>query len=170
MWRSFYQVELPTQKREAKKEVTKTKVEVKENIVTTKYENLAKVTMDFVADFEGFHECAYWDVKQWSIWYGTKSYKWECITREEAKNRKAEVIKPILAEIPSCFTDNQKIAIISYQYNTWGNQRVWWNLSFKQYVQKCDKRNVLRIMNSWGWNMPWLIKRRTIEISKFNTL
>jgi len=40
---------------------------LKENIVTTKYENLAKVTMDFVADFEGFYECAYWDVKQWSI-------------------------------------------------------------------------------------------------------
>ena len=165
MW-GFSQVELPTQKREAKKEVSlQEESKLKENIVATKYDNLAKVTMDFVADFEWFKECSYWDRKQWSIGYWTKSYKWECITREEAKNRKAEVIKPILAEIPSCFTDNQKIAIVSYQYNTWGNQ-----MGFKWYVQKCDKKSVLYIMNSWGWNLPWLVKRRTIEISKFNTL
>jgi len=26
-----------------------------------------EVTMDFIADFEGYKDCAYWDVKQWSI-------------------------------------------------------------------------------------------------------
>lgn len=123
-----------------------------------------ETAMNFVADFEWFRECAYWDVKQWSIWYGTKSYKWECITKQEAKKRKLWYIEWIYKLYPSnCLTDNQKIALTSYIYNTGGYQ-----MNLRTYISRCDKDSILYIMWQWGWNMKWLVKRRTIEIQKFN--
>lgn len=121
--------------------------------------------MSFIADFEWFRECAYRDgSSRYSIWYGTISYPWECITREEAIKRKIDYIKPLIDAIPSCFTDNQKIAITSYMYNTGWNQ-MW----LKKYIENCDKKSVLYIMGVYWYNFPWLIKRRNIEINKFNT-
>ena len=126
--------------------------------------------MDFIADFEWFSECAYWDAKQYSIWYGTKSYKWECITQEEAKQRKLKHLKPLIELVDQpCYTDNQKIAITSYMYNV-GR----YAMNIQDYVKACDKDSIVYIMNSYWWTsnwvrMWWLEKRRKIEIAKFTS-
>ena len=126
--------------------------------------------IDFIADFEGFQECAYWDFKQWSIWYWTASRQWECITREEAKKRKKEHLHSIFELVDiACYSDHQKIAMTSYVYNTGGYQ-----LGLRGIIHRCDTAWVLRIMRNWGWSanwrvLSWLAKRRNIEINKFNS-
>lgn len=140
--------------------------------------------MSFIADFEWFRKCAYRDgSSRYSIWYGTKSYPWECITENEAIKRKLYYIKPLIDAIPSCFTDNQKIAIVSYQYNTG-----WWQMNLRNHIKNCDKKRVLYIMNvywhsadtdgnwkidisnKWGRDERTILSpRRNIEINKFNT-
>lgn len=77
----------------------------------------------FITKFEWLRLEAYFDwyannSNRWSIWYGTKSYKWEVITKEEAIKRKMAVIEPLYNGIPACFNQNQKIALSSYMYNT----------------------------------------------------
>lgn len=127
--------------------------------------------VNFIADFEWFRENAYWDAKVWSIWYGTPSYKWEVITKEEAIQRKKDHLQTLYELVDKeCYNDNQKIALVSYMYNVWVNA-----MNIKSYVQNCDKENVKYIMTMYGWTInwvysKWLAKRRNIEISKFNTL
>ena len=142
----------------------------KQGKVSLDKETLLKHTMSFIADFEWFEECAYADSWKYSIWYGTDSYKGECITKEEAKQRKIEHINPIYALVDkSCFTDNQKISLISYQYNVWK-----YPMNLQTHIKNCDKQAIVNVMKNWGWSSQgvrlWgLVKRRTIEIEKFNT-
>ena len=127
--------------------------------------------IDFIADFEWYRECSYWDFKHWSIGYGTASRQWECITREEAMQRKKEHLHAIFNLVDlECYNDNQKIAMTSYVYNTGGYQ-LW----LRGIIQRCDTAWVLYVMRNWGWSanwrvLPWLAKRRNIEINKFNSL
>lgn len=138
-------------------------IEHKEDKIKTQYERNFEDSINFIADFEGFKECAYWDVKRYSVWYGTPSYKWECISKQEALQRKKEFVKPKFELVDKdCFTDNQKIALTSYMYNTWGYQ-----MNLQTYIKRCDKASILFVMNKWGWNSRGLAKRRTIEINKF---
>ena len=123
--------------------------------------------VQFVAKFEGFRSESYFDwyanwSNRWSIWYGTKSYKGEIITKEVATARKLAIVEPLYISIPPCFTQNQKIAITSYIYNTGWNQ-----MGLKNYIGKCKKKDVLYIMKVWGHN-PVLKPRRDEELLKFN--
>lgn len=125
--------------------------------------------MDFIADFEWYRDCAYPDWNQWSIWYWTASYKWECINKEEAYKRKKEYLQSVFTLVDKdCYSDNQKIAMSSYIYNTWWNQ-----MGLKKNILNCNKEGVLYTMNVYwwitGWKYSrWLAKRREIEINKFN--
>ena len=133
-------------------------------------EDLESITASFIADFEGFRDCAYWDIDHWSIWYWTRSYQWECISEEEALERKKDYIRPILSKVDNgCYTDNQKIAIVSYIYNVWG-----WAMNISSYVAKCDIASIKYIMwvywySAWGVRLAGLVKRRGIELQKFNS-
>ena len=132
--------------------------------------NLKLDTMNFIADFEGFRECAYKDNNIYSIWYWTISFPWECITKEEAIQRKIEHLNPLLAIVDkACYNDNQKIALVSYMYNVWRNP-----LNLQTHIQNCDREWIIYTMNNWGWTAWWvrlwgLVKRRNIEIAKFKT-
>lgn len=124
--------------------------------------------VSFIANFEWMRLEAYYDwyannSNRWSIWYGTKSFKWEIITKEEAIKRKMAVITPIYESIPSCFNENQKIALTSYMYNTWGFQ-----MNLKYHVSECRNKDVEYIMSVYWWN-DVLIKRRNAEILKYNS-
>lgn len=125
--------------------------------------------MHFIADFEWFRSCAYNDSKQWSIGYGTRSHPWECITKEEAMQRKKTHLNPLYELVDkTCYTDNQKIALVSYMYNVWR-----YAMRIDSYIEKCDHKNIKFIMNTYGWTIKgkWsngLAKRRNIEINKFN--
>ena len=76
--------------------------------------------MNFIADFEWFRENAYYDSKQWSIGYGTKSYKWEVIWEQEAKQRKLDHLQPLIEMVSNtCYNDNQRIALVSVLYENY---------------------------------------------------
>lgn len=127
-----------------------------------------KQAVDFTVQFEGLRLKAYFDwyannSNRWSICYGTKSYKWETVTKEECKKRKMAVITPIYNSIPSCFNDNQKTALTSYIYNTGGNQ-----MNMKYHLQNCRKKDVRYIMQVWGHNKE-LKPRRWKELLKYNS-
>jgi N-acetylmuramoyl-L-alanine amidase len=64
---------------------------------------------------------AYWDRKQWSIGFGTKSYKGETITPEEADRRMKVAVKRfehcVNRYINVRLTQNQFDALVSFAYN-----------------------------------------------------
>ena len=138
--------------------------------------NLEEALYSYLYDLEWFRTTAYWDVKRYSIWYGTPSYKWEVITKQEAIRRKIEHTQPIIELVDrDCYNNNQKIAIISYIYNTWGYQ-----MNLRSHIKNCKHKAILNVMNTWGWSadLDWnwkiewkeryvLAKRRNIEIQKF---
>lgn len=130
--------------------------------------NVFKEAVDFTLWSEGLRLEAYFDwyandTNRWSIWNGTVSYPWEVITIKEAVQRRNDEITPMFNSIPDCFNANQKIALTSYIYNTWGNQ-----MKLPYHIDKCRKKDVKYIMNSWGWNKE-LIPRRIKELSKYNS-
>ena len=134
-------------------------------LVTDKEVN--QLVLEFIAQYEWMHLNAYWDFKQWSIWYGTKSFKWETITDEEADKRARNIIQNIKTKynLFDLDLDKQK-AIVSFVYNIWsltnkqqrllnnGNYKALWN-DFLQYTK-----------SNWK-QLWWLVKRRQ---SEFNLL
>jgi len=81
--------------------------------------------MAFVQKVEGFKPKAYWDYKQWSIGYGTKSYQGESITEEEAAVRldqelagHASRVDMASEEAGLILTEGQRNALISFDFNT----------------------------------------------------
>lgn len=123
-------------------------------------------TMDFIADFEGFRECAYDDGNQYSIWYGTISFPWECISKQEAKKRKLDEISRLMENVyKNHFVKyhNQRQALVSATYN----------LGINSSVTKVKERKTEDGIRDWfsqyvkssicDWICWWLVKRRTIE-------
>lgn len=84
-----------------------------------------KDLMGFVQGIEGFSPTAYWDYKQWSIGYGTRSQKGETISKEEAAVRleqelssHAERVDMAAEEANIILTEGQRNALISFDFNT----------------------------------------------------
>lgn len=116
-----------------------------------------------------FHSKAFWDNKRWSIWWWTKSYRWEVISKEEWIIRFNNHIKPLYNLVNNdCYNLNQKIALVSYLYNTW-----WYQMNMRYHVKNCRYNDIKYIMSVWWW-WHWtkyyngLSKRRKEEISLFN--
>jgi GH24 family phage-related lysozyme (muramidase) len=120
--------------------------------------------MKFISRFEWYRSRSYWDRKQRSIWYGTKSYRWEEITREEWDKRFIQHLNPLYELVnKSCYTDNQKVAMISYTYNTWA-----YAMNINRYIKRCSIKDIKYIMWVYWYNNKWLKKRRYAELSLFN--
>ena len=79
--------------------------------------------------------------KRWSIWHGTISYRGETITIAEADKRMKDYLSNKANKIPSCWKENQKIAILDYQYQFWSSsQRI------NVYANRCDYASVKSIL------------------------
>ena len=140
--------------------------------------------MDFIADFEWFRKCAYVDGKnwdgstRWSIWYGTLSFPWECISQEEAKNRKiwhVEMVYEYIYKNVFLENHNQRKAMASALYNLWIGSSIQ-NIQgmtpeqIKNYFLKYTHSDICKTKSNPKWVCRWLEKRRNIEINKFNSL
>jgi GH24 family phage-related lysozyme (muramidase) len=90
----------------------------------TKAGEVSENLVNFVKKKEGFSPRAFWDHKQWSIGYGTKSTEGEIINEQEADKRMREVLQKsqdaVLAHARKNnydFNQNQVDALSSFVYN-----------------------------------------------------
>jgi len=95
------------------------------NIVNQGGESVAGVPGTFVQQIktlEGFDPKAKWDVKQWSVGYGTKArYPGEMITKTEAEQRFNDELTKVSRVVDSVnpnLTEGTRAALISLTYNT----------------------------------------------------
>jgi len=121
--------------------------------------------INFIANFEGFHPKAYFDYKQRSSGFGTKSYKWEVINLAIAKQRLADNVKA-RRDRTEGLNENQRVALTSFLYNA-GNVS-----NILAYAKKGDTASVVYIMNATvyagGKRAGGLVKRRSAEVLIFN--
>lgn len=124
---------------------------------------------DWTFSWEGYTDTCKPDNKQNSRWHGTKCYEvWSKVTKDKADEQFHSHLNPLYELVDSsCYNDNQKIAIVSYMYNTWGNQ-----MNLKTHLKQCNYKDIRYIMSIWWWNKeyPWLKIRRTSELSLFNKI
>jgi GH24 family phage-related lysozyme (muramidase) len=80
--------------------------------------------ISFVQSVEGFSEKAYWDNKQWTVGYGTKSFEGEVVTKEEAAARLQKELQGHASAVDTAaetsgftFTKGQRNALISFAFN-----------------------------------------------------
>lgn len=92
---------------------------------------------------------------RWSIWYWTKSYWWEKITKSEWHKRMVTYLNNVESKIPSCWTSNQKIAIVDYQYQFWSSSK-----NIHKYVKRCSYKDVKYILYPYNRYTKWIQKRR----------
>lgn len=117
----------------------------------------------------GFHRTAYWDVKQWSIGYGTKSKEGEVIDEKEADKRLRSELSEASSEVDTIsksvgmsFNDHEKDALTSFVFNLGGER-------LKQLLAngtrtKAEIANVmLQYRNAGGERLKGLENRRKAE-------
>jgi GH24 family phage-related lysozyme (muramidase) len=131
-------------------------------------------TVDMIKSFEGFTPTAMWDVKQYSIGYGTKANSPnETITKQEAERRLINAITPIANKVESLnrqgnynWNENQKGALISFGYNLGPG-------ALNQLTANAtrDNETIAQKMPEYnkadGETLPGLVRRRLIERQKF---
>lgn len=131
--------------------------------------------IDFIIGEEGFREKAYWDVKQYTIGYGTKAKSAnETITKEEALkrlNEELEVARKAVSDLEKGyaepFTTGQKNALISFTYNAGqGNLKKLTDNGTRGIEEIGDM--ILEYVYADGKKLPGLVKRRKREYELFN--
>lgn len=122
--------------------------------------------MKFIIHFEGFRAKAYKDGgTRYSIWYWTKSFSWEVISPETARQRMEVAVKDRLYIVNSDYpnaTENQKIALTSLLYNCPAGYR-------KVKREWATKTARTRCSTSQGKFNRGLYNRRLQERDKYNT-
>lgn len=137
--------------------------------------NLGEVVKNFEAGGApgGYHPQAYWDEKQWSIGYGTKSKKGEKISKAEAESRlSAELsdarqsVDRVASNVGMDFTDTEKDALTSFTYNL-GEGRLEQLLANGSRSKAEIADMMLLYRNAGGKRLFGLEKRRAAERELF---
>ena len=100
---------------------------------------------------------------RWSIGHWTISYRWETITKVVAHERMVSYLDNISNKIPSCWTTNQMIAILDYQY-----QFGTYSRNIHKYVERCSYKDVKYILYPYDKYTTWIEKRRIRWYNLFN--
>lgn len=157
-------------------------IEIEDDSITSSSETLMPKPnnnntslIDFIIGEEGFREKAYWDVKQYTIGYGTKAKSAnETITKEEALkrlNEELEVARKAVSDLEKGyaepFTTGQKNALISFTYNAGqGNLKKLTDNGTRGIEEIGDM--ILEYVYADGKKLPGLVKRRKREYELFN--
>lgn len=138
-------------------------MEIPEEAIEVETTSFEDRLFDFIVKFEWYSECSYWDVRQWSIWYWTPSFNWECIDEIEARKRKMERIERDINRYDlNKYPDNVKIAVLSFVYNIWSLNQSQQRL-LKNHHYKALWNNFLLYRYAWWKILAWLEKRRRAE-------
>ena len=132
-------------------------------------EDVIKQAEGLLTQFEGMHLKPYWDYKQWSVCYGTKTdNQYKIKTEAECIELLDDRIKTELLRINRSWDllpAHKKAALISFFYN------VGYKHNIMQYAARGDDDSVVYLMSLYnsagGQYMKWLAKRRTIEINHY---
>lgn len=146
----------------------------------TQYGDYYSRLRDFIAKEEGFRSDAYIDGKYYSIGYGfndPKYKKGDKMTKEEADKELDRQLKVREAKYRQRFgdkwdnlTDNQRIALISYGYNTGDDNII--NGSIARYLDSGDMNALgssIKINTAQGKYLQALEDRRIRERDLFNS-
>ena len=115
----------------------------------------------------GFQLEAEWDFSQYSIGCGTKSFKWEKISEDEAYDRFVKEVDRRHAIVLKTYfnlNENQKIALTSLLFNNpecYNHFKNSWKIDMDVWKNKCNKAG--------GEVLRWLQIRRDKEIELFNS-
>ena len=119
---------------------------------------------ELIEKFEGVHLRSYRDFKGYSIWYWTKSYEWETITKEEAIRRLEKGLDNWLSKVEQDFPwlkTNQHWALISM----WWNCFSVYNLLKEQWVSEWLRKSCrfVTLKDGSKKELQWLVRRRNAE-------
>ncbi|MEM9090312.1 MAG: peptidoglycan DD-metalloendopeptidase family protein [Cyanobacteria bacterium P01_F01_bin.53] len=131
--------------------------------------SMPKQTVTLIKSVEGLHLSAYPDgtapngQARWSIGYGTPSRPGEVITAQEAEKRLAAHLAVAAAQVETLVTvplnDNQRAALISFQYNTGG-------LESSKLLTALNKGEMTQAALQFGEWIRWLPHDKTeLEVS-----
>jgi len=131
----------------------------------------------FIANFEGFRSCPYWDVNAWAIGYGSRQGVREntpCITRTEARARLqkevGEKYGPIVDKLDLDENQNHFDALVSFIYNL-GPAAIEPSTGIGQALRAKDWPKAADEMLKWdkveGEVWPGLTSRRRQERALF---
>lgn len=150
------------------------KIETPEKIsienVVDRDDEVIKWAMELIKKYEGIRYTAYWDTRQYSICFGTKSYKGAKATHEECESMLKERVQNELLRINRLADNlevNKKIALISLFYN------IWYKDNILYFAKNGDHKSVTYLISLYnsagGIYLPWLQKRRNEEVKIYNS-
>lgn len=130
--------------------------------------------VEFIKKYETFIPKAFWDYKQWSIGYGTKSFKGEVITEAVALDRlKAETSRfqgYLRKHITVPLTQNMFDALTSFTFNVGQGWMIDGSSVFSELQQKnytAAAQNMLKWNRAGGKVLKGLVDRRDAESKLF---
>ena len=132
--------------------------------------DLVSKAVEFVAYYEGLELEAYPDAGMWAICYGNRSKKGETTTKKDCDDRLRARVLQVSDYVDRVynrdFNENQKIALISFNYNVKNYQHVRWRVNNGYSDQSVA--NSMRLHNkSQGVELPGLVARRNAEYHLF---
>lgn len=124
-------------------------------------------SVKLIKSFEWFHAKAYWDYKQYSVWYGQKAKPGQTITEKEASKFVEQRAKDIRKRFKfEKYDDKIEVALISFTYNIWRPPK-WYDWYIKNWYYNA-LWNRMKQYKVCGWQVcGWLVKRRQAEVDYF---
>lgn len=163
-------------KKKTKKEIKKTSFEtdlkkqikeVEKSKIPSKYNHSDyQVVAWMMKSYEGYHPNAYWDVSQWSIGWGTKSFKGESINLLESNKRHSNEFNRVYKNIKTIYPNLDKrtqLIVASFDYNIGKIGK-----GMHRALKSGDKKNIAKWLHKYnksskGEKLDGLIKRRASE-------
>ncbi len=154
---------------------------VKSQPLPSNFESLSweQKTLALIKHFEWFSPKSYWDYKQWSYWYWSKSpWKWTTITESEASsllenkiksnyNIEIELNKRWMSDVYKKLGNNQKAALSSFIYNLWPAKLDNLKTVLESGNSQAVSSEMLQYNKAW-WNiLKGLVSRRKTEANLF---
>ena len=103
-------------------------------IVAVHYNTVVERSTEIITRYEGLSLNAYPDTRWWSIWYWTRSYQGEVITKQEAWARMEAIVKQSIYRVQRDFphaTEDEIVALTSLYYNCWSGylkvKKIWYD-------------------------------------------
>lgn len=126
---------------------TDTNVATKKEVEHKTDDQVIAEAIDFIKHHEGVRYTAYWDVKQYSICYGTRSTKGATATQEECDQLLKERVQSELLRVNRMadgIGGNKKAALVSFFYN------VGYKSNVLQYAARGDDKSVVYLMSLYN--------------------